>query len=54
MPDRPFVDPFGQPGSYASHLKVWGRHGELSERSRTPIKRIRFRGVWTYYCDTQV
>ena len=54
VPDRPFVDPFGQPGSYASHLKVWGRHGELSERSRTPIKRIRFRGVWTYYCDTQV
>jgi len=54
VPDRPFVDPFGQPGSYGSHLKVWGRHGELSERSRAPIKRIRFRGVWTYYCDTQV
>lgn len=54
VPDRPFVDPFGQPGGYASHLKVWGRHGDLSERSRTPIKRIRFRGVWTYYCDTQV
>ena len=54
VPDRPFVDPFGQPGGYATHLKVWGRHGELSERSRTPIKRIRFRGVWTYYCDTQV
>lgn len=54
VPDRPFVDPFGQPGGYASHLKVWGRHGDLSERSRAPIKRIRFRGVWTYYCDTQV
>ncbi|MYB03400.1 MAG: hypothetical protein F4011_03520 [Acidimicrobiaceae bacterium] len=54
VPDRPFVDPFGQPGGYATHLKVWGRHGDLSERSRTPIKRIRFRGVWTYYCDTQV
>lgn len=54
VPDRPFVDPFGQPGGYATHLKVWGRHGALSERSRTPIKRIRFRGVWTYYCDTQV
>ena len=54
VPGRPFVDPFGQPGGYATHLKVWGRHGQLSERSRTPIKRIRFRGVWTYYCDTQV
>ena len=54
VPDRPFVDPFGQPGGYASHLKVWGRHGALSERSRAPIKRIKFRGVWTYYCDTQV
>ena len=54
VPDRPFVDPFGQPGGYASHLKVWGRHGELSERSRAPIKRTKFRGVWTYYCDTQV
>ena len=54
VPDRPFVDPFGQPGGYGGHLKVWGRHGALSERSRAPIKRTRFRGVWTYYCDTQV
>ena len=54
VPDRPFVDPFGQPGSYAGHLKVWGRQGALSERSRTPIKRVKFRGSWTYYCDTQV
>ena len=54
VPDRPFVDPFGQPGSYGGHLKVWGRQGDLSERSRTPIKRTKFRGTWTYYCDTQV
>ena len=54
VPDRPFVDPFGQPGSYAGHLKVWGRQGDLSERSRAPIKRTKFRGTWTYYCDTQV
>ena len=54
VPIRPFVDAFGQPGGYASHLKVWGRQGQLSERSRTPIKRVKFRGVWTYYCDTQV
>ena len=54
VPDRPFLDPFGVPGNYGSHLKVWGRHGQLSERSRAPIKRTKFRGVWTYYCDTQV
>ncbi|MDE0161311.1 MAG: hypothetical protein OXL98_06185 [Acidimicrobiaceae bacterium] len=54
VPDRPFLDPFGQPGGYAGHLKVWGRHGALSERSRAPIKRTKFRGGWTYYCDTQV
>ncbi len=54
VPDRPFLDPFGQPGGYAGHLKVWGRHGALSERSRAPIKRTKFRGTWTYYCDTQV
>ena len=24
VPDRPFLDPFGQPGGYAGHLKVWG------------------------------
>lgn len=54
VPARPFVDPFGEPGGYASHLKVWGRHGELSERSRAPINRTKFQGTWTYYCDTQV
>ena len=54
VPVRPFVDPFGQPGNYAGHLKVWGRHGDLSERSRAPIKRTKFRGTWTYYCETQV
>ena len=52
--DRPFVDAFGEPGGYASHLKVWGRHGQLSERSRAPIRRVKFRGTWTYFCDTQV
>ncbi len=54
VPVRPFADAFGNPGNYGSHLKVWGRHGQLSERSRLPIKRAKFRGIWTYYCDTQV
>ena len=51
---RPFVSPSGSPGLYASHLKVWGLHGKLSARSRTPIRREMYRNTWTYYCDTQV
>lgn len=54
VPERPFVDVFGKPGEYAEHLEVWGRHGELSSRSRTPIQRVKFGGDWTYYCETQV
>ncbi len=51
---RPFLDPFGNEGEYGEHLEVWGRHGELSGRSRLPIQRVKFGGSWTYYCDTQV
>ena len=51
--ERPFVDPSGVEGDYARHLEVWGRHGRLSSRSRKPIKRVKFRGAWTYYCETQ-
>lgn len=54
VPERPFVDVHGKPGEFADHLEVWGRAGELSSRSRTPIKRAKFGGNWTYYCDTQV
>jgi len=54
VPERVFVDPFGVPGEFADHLEVWGRNGKLSGRSRLPIQRVKFGGVWTYYCDTQV
>ena len=54
LSDRPFVDPFGVPGDYAEHLAVFGKHGDLSSRSRLPIQRVKFGGVWTYFCDTQV
>jgi len=53
-PERPFVDPFGQSGDYGDHLEVWGKHNQLSGRNRRAIKRSKFGGVWTYYCDTQV
>ena len=52
--DREFFDPLGNPGEYGSHLMVWGRHGALSARSRQPIQRVKFRGTWTYFCETQV
>jgi len=51
--ERPFVDPYGEPGAFAAHLEVWGRQGQLSGRSRRPIKRVKVRGEWTYFCDTQ-
>lgn len=54
VPNRPFVDPFGAAGDFASHLNVWGRQGELSSRSRLPIQRAKFGGSWTYFCETQV
>ena len=54
IPEREFIDPVGNPGEYGSHLMVWGRHGELSARSRLPIQRVKFRGTWTYFCQTQV
>ncbi len=51
---RPFVDPFGKPGEYGEHLEVWGKQGDLSGRSRRPVKRVKFGGSWTYFCTTQV
>ena len=41
-----YRDAFGAPGEYADHLQVYGRQGELSPRSRTPIQRVKFGGSW--------
>jgi len=54
LEDRPFTDVFGVPGEFAQHLAVYGREGALSPRSRSPIQRTKYKGRWTYYCDTQV
>lgn len=54
LPDRPFVDPFGVAGDFSEHLAVYGKHGDLSSRSRLPIQRVKFGGTWTYFCETQV
>ena len=47
-------DLFGDPGGYGDHLAVYGRAGALSDRNRTQIQRIKYKGSWTYFCETQV
>jgi formamidopyrimidine-DNA glycosylase len=54
LEDRPWADVFGEPGIFEQHLQVYGRVGDLSPRSRTPIQRAKFKGQWTYFCETQV
>lgn len=54
LEDRPWADVFGEPGIFEQHLQVYGREGQLSPRSRTPIQRAKFKGEWTYFCETQV
>lgn len=49
-----FTDLAGEPGGYGDLLQVYGREGQLSPRSRAPIRKVKFGGTWTYYCDTQV
>ncbi|HJM28992.1 MAG: DNA-formamidopyrimidine glycosylase family protein [Acidimicrobiales bacterium] len=46
-----YVDTNGEIGAYQDHHSVYGKHGELSPRSRKPIARSKFGGIWTYYCE---
>lgn len=46
-----YRDLFGEPGNFGEHVAVYGKHGELSPRSRRPIVRSKFQKRWTYYCD---
>jgi formamidopyrimidine-DNA glycosylase len=54
LEDRPFADLHGEPGEYGQHLAVFGKAGELSPRSREPIKKTSFKHHVVYYCNTQV
>ncbi|GIT76977.1 MAG: DNA-formamidopyrimidine glycosylase family protein [Actinomycetota bacterium] len=54
LEERPFVDLYGEPGTYGDHLAVYGRAGALSQRNRSAIQRIKLKGSWTYFCETQV
>ncbi|MCP3853409.1 MAG: hypothetical protein GY745_22675 [Actinomycetia bacterium] len=49
--DHPWIGLDGQPGEYQEHLQVYGKDGEMSPRARGPIKRVKFSGNWTYFCD---
>ena len=51
IPGSPYVDTNGEPGAYQDHHSVYQKHGELSPRSRKPIARSKFGGIWTYYCE---
>ena len=46
-----YLDTNGEPGSFQDHHSVYEKHGELSPRSRKPIVRSKFGGIWTYYCE---
>ena len=52
--ERPFMDLHGEPGEYGDHLAVFGKTGDLSPRSREPIKKTSFKHQVVYYCGTQV
>lgn len=54
LESRPFHTIGGEEGNYAEHLAVYGRAGELSPRSRTPIEKATFKKQTVFYCTTQV
>ncbi len=54
LEDRPFLDLAGSPGEFGEHLAVFGKAGELSPRSREPIRKTSFKHQVVFYCNTQV
>lgn len=54
LEDRPFVLFDGEEGEFAKHLEVYGRAGELSSRSREPIRKTSFKHQPVFFCGTQV
>jgi formamidopyrimidine-DNA glycosylase len=47
---RDYVGGRGDPGSFQSQFRVYGRAGELCRHCHTPIERIRLAGRSTHYC----
>ncbi len=48
---HPWIGLDGKPGEYQEHLQVFGKDGEMSPRARGPIRRVKFSGNWTYFCE---
>jgi formamidopyrimidine-DNA glycosylase len=51
LADEAYVDLFGKPGEFQEHHKVYARDGEACRRCRQPIKRERYGGRSTFYCE---
>lgn len=54
LEDGRYLDLEGKPGDYGIQLAVYGKAGQLSPRSRTPILKATFKGHKVFYCSTQV
>lgn len=54
LEERPFLDLSGAPGEFGEHLAVYGKAGDLSPRSREPIRKTSFKHQVVYFCNTQV
>ena len=52
--EREFLDVFGEPGGFAEHLAVYGREGLFSPTSKKPVQKVKHKGRWTFFCETQV
>jgi formamidopyrimidine-DNA glycosylase len=50
LDDEAYVDLFGNPGEYASELKVYGREGLPCRRCRTPIETVKISQRTSYFC----
>lgn len=46
-----YVDARGRAGNFVNYLKVYGRAGEPCFKCRLPVKKIKFGGRGTHWCD---
>ena len=51
LEDEQYVDLFGKPGDYQQHHAVYARDGEYCRRCRHLIRRERYGGRSTFYCE---
>jgi formamidopyrimidine-DNA glycosylase len=51
LADEQYVDLFGRPGDFQLHHNVYDRDGEFCRRCRHLIRRERYGGRSTFYCE---